>query len=352
MKSATVAAGLVRGFFEYAVSRGASERTLYSSSGLTPESLTDQDSRVPIESYETLVAKAIELTGDGALPMRFSVSTDLRVISIVGLIIHASTSMADSLTQLGRYSKLIVEVDVMGGGERFTVLSDESGVWIIDNRPEPNRFPALTDSAFARFIGEFRRHFPEKPFALDMHVSYPEPAHVLAYHEILQIPVTFNSHRNALRIDPEWLTAEFIGADKYVFGLFAERADDLVNQLGQDPSLRARIESYLLTVLHCGDITAAKMAEELSMSRQTLYRRLQEEGVTFSEIYDKLRQRMATDYITSRKTSVNQTAYLVGFSEPSAFVRAFRRWTGMTPKQYRQSHTAVNRDCSRMGPNV
>ena len=67
----------------------------------------------------------------------------------------------------------------------------------------------------------------------------------------------------------------------------------------------------------------------------TLYRRLKDEGVTFAEVHDDLRQRMARDYLDARKVSVNETAYLLGFSEASSFVRAFKRWTGMSPTAFR-----------------
>jgi AraC-like DNA-binding protein len=71
------------------------------------------------------------------------------------------------------------------------------------------------------------------------------------------------------------------------------------------------------------------------MSRQTLYRRLKEEGCTFEQVLDDLRHRLALDYLTARKASVNETAYLVGFSDPAAFSRAFKRWTGKSPREMR-----------------
>jgi AraC-like DNA-binding protein len=73
----------------------------------------------------------------------------------------------------------------------------------------------------------------------------------------------------------------------------------------------------------------------LGLSRQTLYRRLKAEGVSFDQVLDDLRATMAQDYLGARKVSVNQAAYLTGFSESSAFSRAFKRWTGQTPAQFR-----------------
>jgi AraC-like DNA-binding protein len=72
------------------------------------------------------------------------------------------------------------------------------------------------------------------------------------------------------------------------------------------------------------------------LSRQTLFRQLKAEGVTFEQVLDELRLRLALDYLRARKVSVNETAYLVGFSEPAAFSRAFKRWTGASPRDWRE----------------
>ena len=77
-----------------------------------------------------------------------------------------------------------------------------------------------------------------------------------------------------------------------------------------------------------------KVASDLAMSRQTLYRRLKEEEITFAEIHDDLRRRMAMEYLGGQKVTVNETAFLLGFSEASSFVRAFKRWTGLSPTAY------------------
>ena len=94
--------------------------------------------------------------------------------------------------------------------------------------------------------------------------------------------------------------------------------------------------------LHKGEASIDAIASELGMSRATLYRRLKQEGTTFAEVADELRCRMASDYLSARKVSVNEAAYLVGFSEASSFVRAFRRWTGQTPTEYRDQLLAAS----------
>jgi AraC-like DNA-binding protein len=79
------------------------------------------------------------------------------------------------------------------------------------------------------------------------------------------------------------------------------------------------------------------IAAKLALSRQTLFRKLKAEGVTFEKVLDELRHKLALHYLKGERVSVRETAYLVGFSEPGAFSRAFRRWTGSSPTTMRNS---------------
>jgi AraC-like DNA-binding protein len=90
-----------------------------------------------------------------------------------------------------------------------------------------------------------------------------------------------------------------------------------------------------MPVLHTGNANMDAIAGKLGISRQTLFRKLKAEGVTFEKVLDELRYRMAADYLGARKVSVNETAYLVGFSEPAAFSRVFKRWSGCSPRTLR-----------------
>ncbi|HEX9931999.1 MAG TPA: helix-turn-helix domain-containing protein [Allosphingosinicella sp.] len=96
-------------------------------------------------------------------------------------------------------------------------------------------------------------------------------------------------------------------------------------------ALRKAVEERIEPMLATGGIRIAEVARGLGLSRQTLYRRLKAEGVTFEELLDGLRRRLALRYIRDEGLSVKETAYRLGFSDPAAFSRAFKRWTGSSP---------------------
>lgn len=336
MKSPTMAAGFAAALLDYAVEKGAERAALLAASGLSDAALAKQDGRIAVDAYHALIGAAIAATGDGALLMRHNMDSKLEAMSIVGQIVHSSGSMVHSIEQLNRYTRLMSELDAIEGADRFEVSIENDKVWLIDNLSQPNETPMAIEASFSRFISEFRRSFPEQTFAIELEVTYAPPPYVDAYAELLQIPVRFNGARNALRIDRFWLETDFDPDNEYIFAIFTDHADTLLAELDTTDTARAKVEARILPELHTGTISMDKIARDLGMSRQTLYRRLQEEGLTFAEVHDDLRSRMARDYLSARKVSVNETAYLLGFSEASSFVRAFKRWTGQSPKAFRE----------------
>ncbi|MCR9156108.1 MAG: AraC family transcriptional regulator [Rhodobacteraceae bacterium] len=336
MTEQTMAAGFAASFANYACGRGAKRDILLADSDLTEDDLSNQDNRIPVVAYQAMIGAAIKQTGDTALLLRHTFESRLETMSVVGQIVHTSASLRHSLGQLNRYLHLMGDVELPPGVDRFELLRTAEGLWIVDHLVLPPEMSFWSEVSFARFISEFRRSFPDATFEIGMQVTYPPPPHVDEYPELFRVPVQFNATRNALQIDPVWDSpdSQFEPGNEYAFGIFTRHADEMLAKLQADTSIRAQIEAQMLPNMHEGSISMDKVAHDIAMSRQTLYRRLKDEGITFAEIHDDLRQRMALEYLEGKKVSVNETAYLLGFSEASSFVRAFKRWTGLSPTAY------------------
>ncbi|HEY5288828.1 MAG TPA: AraC family transcriptional regulator [Caulobacteraceae bacterium] len=329
MAELTVAAGLARGLMELAVAKGASRAELATRSRIDPLDLDDQDRRIAFAAYVNLMRAAKELTGDPALALHYGETNDLAQISVVGLLGHASETMMDAMVQLNRYGRLVIEFD--GPERRFEVVRKGGEMWLADARENPNEFPELTESTFSRLVCGPRR-FGVTQIAKAVHFTHAAPAYLSEYDRIFQAPVTFEAPWNALNIDLSWALHPVALQPRYVFGILSERADALMKELEGSKSVRGTVERLLMPILHKGEARMESIAAAMGVSRQTLFRRLKAEGVTFERVLDELRHKLALDYLAGRKVSVNETAYLVGFSEPAAFSRAFKRWTGQSPR--------------------
>jgi AraC-like DNA-binding protein len=319
--------------FDLSVQRGASSAALLAESNIDAADLEDHDNRIPLPKHIALLRAAKTLCGDPALALHHGDSVNLADVSVVGLIGYACETILDAFVQLGRYSRLIMDLD-LGSTERFHLLPDETGLWLVDNRSNPNQYPELTEGTFAQIVNGTRR-FGSTPFVTAVHVTHADPGYRGEYERILGAPVTFESARNAMRIDPAWLTHRVAQQPRYVFGVLTRHADALLAKLDASDTMRSRVQELLLRRLHTGNVGMEQIAREIGLGRDTLYRRLRTEGVTFAQVLDELRHRLALDYLGAGKVSVNETAYLLGFSDPAAFSRAFRRWTGERPSRAR-----------------
>ena len=333
MPALTVAAGLARGLMELAVSKGASRAELALRSQIVAQELQDVDRRIPLAKYVALMRAGQELAEDPALALHYGETNDMSQVSIVGLIAYACETMLEALVQVNRYGRLVVEVD--GPKNRFAVTNRDGGLWAVDRRESPNDFPELTESTFARTICGPRR-FGVTQIAKAVHVTHKAPAYRDEYERIYGAPVSFEAGWNAVQLDETWLSHKIAVQPRYVFGILSEHADALLASLENSKSVRGRVESLLMPILHKGEASIDWVAARMQISRQTLFRQLRAEGTTFEKVLDALRHKLALHYLSGKKASVNETAYLVGFSDPAAFSRAFKRWTGVSPRVVRE----------------
>lgn len=330
----SVAAGFARALVQLAVRMGANRKRLCATAGLDPKLLDEQDNRVPLSTYRALMRAAKEETGDPAFALHFGEAFDMSELSIVGLIGGACETVGEAFAAMSRYERLIADID--GREHRLVLTLEGHDLWLIDTRDNPNDFPELTESSFAR-IASARHRWPDgAPLLRGVEVTHKTPTYRAEYDRIFEAPVRFEAGRNALLLaGGDWLAARTPLPSRYLFGVLSERAEALLQDLHTSTSVRGHVESVLMPILHTGEANMVVVAERLAMSRQTLFRKLKAEGVTFEKVLDALRQRLATAYLADKKVSVNETAYLLGFSDPAAFSRAFKRWTGTSPRGMR-----------------
>ncbi len=340
MTNPTIGAGYPRALLDFAVSKGADRQLLLKRSGIRAEDLNQQDNRVSVSSYVELIKTAAELTNEPAIALQFGEAVRMQEISIVGLICEACETTIEVGRQLNRYAALVID----DGEESASLMRGvwkDNGVWIEGPSDLFTNHPLIAEAEFARLVWNARvmfagsAEFQQLKFPHIMHFKHAEPRYRAEHERVFQAPVVFGSHWNAMLIDAEFLSLKQPPVNRYVFGVLSERADALLKSLENSRTMRGRVESLLMSILHTGDTSMDMISGKLGVSRRTLYRHLKDEGVTFEQLLDELRHKLALHFMSGKRVSVNETAYLVGFSDPAAFSRAFKRWTGASPRAVR-----------------
>lgn len=328
----SVSVELVRALLEFAAASEQDQTVWLDTCGLGAVDLLDRDARLPMADFARLLRLVISQTGRPGLVVEFAAHADFSEVSIAGLIANASETMLDALMQLNRYSRLTIETPFQGEMPlRFE--RGRTSDWIIDQRLISGPMPEIVELAFSYLITGPRRFLPQSHI-VSVELAGPQPAHSEVYDRIWACPVRYNTGRNALELE-RWVADHVVRLQPaYAFGILTEHADRMLDRLRADQSFTAQVEALIMPRLHTGEVGADWVAGQLHLSRQSLYRRLREEDQRFEDLLDRLRHTLARAYLSAGQVSVSETAYLLGYSEPSPFSRAFKRWEGVSPRQY------------------
>lgn len=349
MAEPTIAASFAKAFLDFAIAKGADRQLLIERSHIDHEDLTDaidDANRVLLANYIELMKAGIQLCHEPALALLFGEEVRLPDISLVGLLGRGETA-EEARRQATRYSRLAIDE---GEGETCSPLEfvrEDRNVWLKFNSALYIENPLLTESAFARCVSartvsesgalSGSRDGCRWPYPKAFSFTHEAPSYRAEYDRIFRVPLIFGSDKNAILFGEELLSVRLPPTNRYVLRLLTKQAEALLTKLDSSKSTRGRVEKLLLPMLPSGEASVEIIAGKLGVSRQTLFRKLKVEGVTFAKVLDELRHRLALHYLQDKKISVNETAYLIGFSDAAAFSRAFKRWTGSSPRMSQAS---------------
>src|SRR5216684_8350153 len=338
MANPTVAAGYPKALLDFAVSKGADRQMLIERSHICLDDLKDQDNRIPLANYMALLKAGIELCKEPALSLLFGEAVKLQDISLVGLIGVAFDNVESVRQQVNRYAPLTLDADDGGTADAIELVRENGDVWMKFTSEIYKANPLLAESGFARNVCGARALTASIPslanlqFPKAIRFTHAEPSYRAEYDRIFGVPLFFGSHMNAWLVDEAFLKMKLPRTNPYLSEIMSARAEELLKNLEMSKTMRGRVENLLIPILHTGEASMDMIAVKLGLSRQTLFRKLKAEGITFEKVLDELRYKLALHYLNGKKVSVNQTAYLVGFAEPASFSRAFKRWTGSSPR--------------------
>jgi AraC-like DNA-binding protein len=170
---------------------------------------------------------------------------------------------------------------------------------------------------------------------LEVTFIYPEPESRAEYERIFGCPIKFEQKHNSMTLDMSLVNTPIRLANPALLEHFERYAQDFLAQLERKDETTRAVTKLILARLDDESLSIEKVAREMAVSVRTLQNQLQAEGVAFSDLLRDIRQRLAQQYLRQNYT-VEQITYLLGFSEPSVFRKAFKKWSGVTPREYRQ----------------
>lgn len=172
--------------------------------------------------------------------------------------------------------------------------------------------------------------------------NYPPPAHVHEYHYLYPGEHQFNCDELSITFPAQYLSKPVKQNEGSLSSFIRSCPLELFRQYKSDYSLTSSVKHLLINDIENGRLTLESAASALHITSRTLMRRLNDEGTCYQQIKDAVRRDKAVMMLTQQTTPINVIAESVGFADPAAFTRAFKIWTGETPRKFREIHSVEN----------
>ncbi|MBO6899076.1 MAG: AraC family transcriptional regulator [Shimia sp.] len=299
---------------------------LYSMPSTITAKITDTD-------YFDLIDCIQEQQSDNVvLVARYASAIQVDDLGLLGLAIKTAPTLRTSLLRVQNYFRLITDTAV------YTLDETNDGAWFVFQGQTAHRaaLELRTECALAGFITNLRRIVQGTVRIDAVTFSHSCRCDRARYEAFFGCPVVFDAPQNAIVFDVRCLELKNQLSDAAVSDYLSKHLDLELQINVPTPTFGATLLHHLTPKLSDGMPQAADVARELGMSERTLYRRLSDEGLTFRDVLAEAQSKLAQGLLKDDTVSIAEIAFMTGFSEQSTFSRAFKRWVGQAPAQFRQ----------------
>lgn len=328
----TVSPRALRVALRYAAGRGVDADAVVAAAGIDPTSLDNVETRIGRSAWTAAWRALGEAIGDPAIAFHLAGAIPFGAFDVLDYIVVSSATVRDALTRAADY---------------WAVIHDHTAVRLVDTpaglsfeyRLFDDHVGASTYSAETAFVCMHDRLKMATGVAWTpvvvrfAHRCVGNPAE---YEAKFGCPVVFESDVNEIVLPPGFDATPMLRADPTLNNMLMQHAQSLLSRLPETDSFVEQVRAEIFAAMAGADPTIDRVAKRLALSARTLQRRLNEHDVTFNALLDSVRSEMARRLLADEAMAIGEVGFLLGFSEVSAFHRAFRRWTGKTPGEFRR----------------
>ena len=296
--------------------------------------LEDPNIRVPEAATETAWRLAATLTSDEALGIHLAESLPRGALDLIEYALRSSRSLEKGLDRLARYGRLV--------SDRVAARThhhEQSILFLVHDTGTTPLYPARAEFALAVALKLARDCTGADITPLHVCFAHPAPDDTSEHRRSFHARVQFGAGSSSMRLGPADAARPMREADDALAAIIRRRLEDALGARDRSSagSMSARVGRLLVEDLGQSALTLDAVAKTLAVSRRTLTRRLADERTSFRQILDEVRGDFARALLQDRSLNIGDIAFFLQYSEPTAFHRSFRRWTGQTPQEFREA---------------
>jgi AraC-like DNA-binding protein len=318
----STAASLVRAVTTAAAREGADVDALLAKAELDRTLFEDRDARVPTRSFLAALDAGIALTKNPSFGAKVACAMDGAAFGVIGFVVGSCATLRDALQRFGRYTRLLCDelrIDVLEQGDVASI------VYVIEGVPHS---PALFEMAMVHLVLTAQKGTRDAFRPRSLVFRHASDARALS--AIVRAPVE-SGVQDAVLCDRAALDLPLRGRNPTLLGILDKHVEQVLAALPEEADLVSSARTAVRGLLPLGEPSLGDVARRCGLGERTLQRRLRERGVTFRTLIDDVRREVAEAQLARPNVAVAEVAFALGFSSPSAFHHAYRRWTGKSP---------------------
>jgi AraC-like DNA-binding protein len=323
----------------FAASQGADMKSLIKLSGQSAEELCKEDSSIENTVYNSIMERAIELTGDDFFGLHVGESLNLTALGLIGQITQTSKTVKQALEFCCQFANLgcsALPLKLVEEKQNYKLTLNPDTLWKTQSQIALRH---TAEGVISFTLREFHGLTRMKHAPIKIHLSTPKPSSISEYQRVYNCPVIFNQKEMAIFFKKEHIEEEVITANYEVLRILVQYAEEKSSMLNQKQGFENLVKKSIIKLLKPEFPTIEQVAGHLNISLRTLQRRLKTEGVIYKQLINELRKEFAINYLKRPELSIAEIAYLLNYANVSTFSRSFKKWLGVSPTQYRSSNS-------------
>ncbi|MEY4514896.1 MAG: hypothetical protein RLZZ450_7018 [Pseudomonadota bacterium] len=328
---------IVRALVSELENRGLRAERVLRAGGLERSALERPAHGVRFREFDRMVRQALELSGDPALGLALGMHAPESMLNVLGMLLVTSRTIREACTLLQSYGALVAgglswQLSTLPGSGELSSFGYSCVGGNRETGQDTARFGADCALSLAFRLG---RHFAPVEPPVELLLSHAEPPYAARYTHLFGCPVRFGQPENALVFRTSLLDRAQPYSDALLCSMLESTASKLMQEISGERSFVDRVRVALRYETDLANVDFDALARRWGLTRRVLRRRLSAESVSLSELLDEARCRRAVEELRRPDSKIKEVAEDLGYSETSAFHRAFKRWTGRTPSDYK-----------------
>lgn len=334
-----VSVGVLSQLILYLKSLQIDEKRILTSCGIDPDITKDPDNRLNYGDYMAIENAAAEAAADSCFGLHMGEFIEPGHYSIVGYIMMNSRILSEALIKTAKYHRILGNMIQSRAVPGLGTIKFHFG---IPAKYHMNESWHCMDSAMTSVLSLCRKLTGKRINPVQAGFNRPRPKppeEIHEYERVYQCPVLFGQKTNFIQFYMKDGDTPIMTPNAPLQRLFEDHAAAYLKKLDLTQDLAGMIKEQILENIGCKSIGINQIARQISKSPRALQLQLKEEGYTFSSLLQQTRKELACRYLEDA-FSIEEIAYMLGYAQISVFTKAFRRWTGTSPREYRKSSQA------------